>query len=251
MTVTAPNGWFLLWHKINIQLITVSPKVRVLYTGNTQTWFYLFSLNTDKIDFNLQLMVFMFSGFSLEIYFFWFDQHWLLKRLIFITIVTFNQYSWLYIMASVWSGLFFFIYTGEFKKKFQYTIASLKVACFWKVGTWIGPSMVWFKTVSFCPLRDNEGDAYLVWLKNDWAWEVACEDQLPSRERIVPLERDEWTDLASASATELRRPDSQAMRCLFEVVLFAILPETLPARVMTILREECDGFRPRPPHDCK
>ena len=69
MTVTAPNGWFLLWHKINIQLITVSPKVRVLYTGNTQTWFYLFSLNTDKIDFNLQLMVFMFSGFSLEIYF--------------------------------------------------------------------------------------------------------------------------------------------------------------------------------------
>ena len=138
----------------------------------------------------------------------------------------------------------------------QYTIASLKVACFWKVGTLrpLAPSIVGFKTVSLrSPRRDKEGDRKdlgVVW--NEWcvACVVACEDQLPSRDLIVPHERDEWTERLSASLTEPRcRPDSQAMRC-FDVVLLAILPETLPARVTTILpREECDGLRPRLPHD--
>ena len=126
-------------------------------------------------------------------------------------------------------------------------MASLKVACFWKVGIGMGLT-AGLRTVSE-PLRDSEGDKKLllvsIFCKKGCApWE----DQLPSRERMVPLDRDEWTDRLSASETEPRRPDSQAILC-FEVVLLAILPETLPALAMWILRDECEGFRPKLPHD--
>ena len=126
-------------------------------------------------------------------------------------------------------------------------MASLKVACFWKVGMGMGLT-AGFRTVSE-PLRDKEGDKKLdlvsIFCKKGCA---PCDDQLPSRDRMVPLDLEEWTDRLSASETEPRRPYSHVIRC-FEVVLLAILPETLPALAMCILRDECEGFRPKLPQD--
>ena len=138
------------------------------------------------------------------------------------------------------------------------------MACFWKVDGALMIGSCWgFKTLllgSKWPRRTDEGErGKNLWLPLDRMGTCCCccccnewDVQFPSRERMVPDDRDEWTERLSPSLTEPRRPDNHAMRCFErDSGLFVILPVTLPVRDTTILREPELVFFPNHPRTKK